>query len=1306
MKRSWPLLQKRGGIFSLLLMATLLTGCFQPREKEVSLEELTGRVSPLTSTTFYALKLSGQGHSIKSSNLWDIPEQRAYNFNLCLVDRATRSMIVGHRFKIKSENNTFYQAATGSDGCLVWQEKLSFNFFAPAKYVVLTRKIRGEGVRKGEITVKIAVNPWSNYRGKAVAEVVDLEKFPVPSEQISSDSNIEALTGSKIWVGRDKAVPGLSNISGMIIPKAVRNNGIKLEIKLSLSPQVKVENSVGAPFYHTLTSGKFRTQLFLFSVVERNDQQQRALLASVSSDEYQTFDQGRFATTLSTLLTRRPTEGQLELGIRLIPEPGLGMDGNFEQLYYIGEFDHLIGSHQGNSDQFRFDPVKRVSLGAILDQVGHLQAMAESDHVVSLKPFDFKEMNVRFNDIEPGESATKRTLNFVVKSCVKHSLTGKAVTEQMFTVHKYDRITGKVRESSKIESSKEDGCLRWTDQITHKYYQPEKLLKKAYKIVHHPSGAEVKLAAYMNPWDYGWTFGKDSRNYTEEYVEKVNSRNAPASKLMIEYFRYNTIGFRYEIDQFLSLNVKKRILFTAAPKVLRYNSITRGLDAREYIRDGIYILKIGIKKSYKDPLAKGSIGGNDREYVYAVQKLVRVQYGLIITPLEIAMRDLRLMRIRSNFYVQLIPVDQSKLNFSDEFNKNYLDGLSASYTSGHAPEDFKKGDVVENTRQRLARLSNSLFDQETISTINTTFKNEDRLEFEMAPATASSEKTLDIDKISDQDRELLKLFMQNELPINSTNEKIDYAHLEESDSGLSTRTFVGPIVILSNSWTTSLRPTDDLNNNYFMAGGHGLSLSDRNHRPQTVSNLFPHYLDIKRKYQNRMTYQSLISSYVSQSGLHYTSLADNPLQILTKPLTSFDQQDIRKACGTDYIKECLVDSDQNTLNSASLIKYMNSQGNPRYNISSRIDVLRSENNPIKRADVEVFIRTGELDKKMNQGICALYMNYNLFNLGKGDLKEEYNGSPYYQRSYERQLRLRRLKNRAVLYNKCVEGELFEVARQLRTYEVSDYKFIAGKALNLNVGADFSIGHSDSISEGLSASAGMSVKPLGWLESIPFIGQVGKIFDISLGVSGSANTSRSNSVKSGSSISSGTYLAIQKAELDMRFTQFERCITIGLRDEVLNSEEFVAILKDTSEEDLYKLTKGMFICTGEREDSEQPFRERYYYFTQHFTQGDMLDHGELKNHPWLLALRGDGDYVRFVETIQGKEDLVEKNAAYEGGVMDFPREGLGALHLGENYELIRDWDNRESDLPSEPLDRLNRAYQMVTPSFPGIYTLGN
>ena len=99
-----------------------------------------------------------------------------------------------------------------------------------------------------------------------------------------------------------------------------------------------------------------------------------------------------------------------------------------------------------------------------------------------------------------------------------------------------------------------------------------------------------------------------------------------------------------------------------------------------------------------------------------------------------------------------------------------------------------------------------------------------------------------------------------------------------------------------------------------------------------------------------------------------------------------------------------------------------------------------------------------------------------------------------------------------------------------------------------------------------------------------------------------------------------------------------------------------------------------VCEGRYNQVPEKVIENYYYLTQHFTAGDMLDDGNLLNHVWLLPLRGTPDFNKFMTLVNAKP-------------------------IGKNGEVIE-----EEDRYSYPNIRLRTNYNHVLPSFPGLYTV--
>ena len=271
-------------------------------------------------------------------------------------------------------------------------------------------------------------------------------------------------------------------------------------------------------------------------------------------------------------------------------------------------------------------------------------------------------------------------------------------------------------------------------------------------------------------------------------------------------------------------------------------------------------------------------------------------------------------------------------------------------------------------------------------------------------------------------------------------------------------------------------------------------------------------------------------------------------------------------------------------------------------------------------------------------------------------------------------------------------------RKLRVFKTGrdkdPYVFLGGMQLNLNVGQGFSV----SRSKGYNWSFGVGAElfdilgpakaittmssPAGVLapaakQTFENVGNMIKPFNAKLG----AGYGESFGDSEGTSVSDSTYLVAQIAGFKVRLDQFERCVVLRM-----NPEFHPLILQFAADprwgnflRQQVDYSTGVLVCEGQMNKEPRYVKESFYYFTQHFTEGDMLDQADLYNHPWLLALRGQRDFATFLKNIRGQQEKVTLGGFIKG------------VWSGSHRTL--DW----------PLDHMLKVYRGMTPAFPGIYT---
>jgi hypothetical protein len=201
---------------------------------------------------------------------------------------------------------------------------------------------------------------------------------------------------------------------------------------------------------------------------------------------------------------------------------------------------------------------------------------------------------------------------------------------------------------------------------------------------------------------------------------------------------------------------------------------------------------------------------------------------------------------------------------------------------------------------------------------------------------------------------------------------------------------------------------------------------------------------------------------------------------------------------------------------------------------------------------------------------------------------------------------------------------------------------------------------------------------------------------SLGLKFGTSTSDSE----GTSVNESTYLVSQIAKFEVDLLAYERCAVVRLSDHAIADLDsylglhlskrvsyWMPVFRSTdySNETVGRLLRrGLMVCEGKKSTPKVPKRvsETYFYFTQHFTEGDMLDQAELYNHPWLLAMRGVRDFSMFINKIRAQNQI--SLAGYN----------MRALGYGQRNRMA--W----------ALDHMVELYKNKLPSFPGFYTVLN
>lgn len=1457
-----------------LLLCFLLAACTKPDTRTDSGEG-----------TFIVKSASGSGEPIvqKDSPL-NVPTVVRFGFEACLQDRANRTDLRSQKFFVEVPGSTrgWDLESSKERGCIHWTEEIPYDFFAgESGWVRIKRVIQGRGVNTGSQAIEFAINPWAAGKearddGKSVIFLREGDNGLIP-QQLRDTGTAKAFLSGDDAGQKGKAQLVVQEVKVKAIKEGEGNGFETLTYVVTMRPKIKVTNSNGVVDYKKAPDGTYNLWMMLMaSQVGPQMDQRTGILAGQPFTVAEVRD-GNMQAELHIRQDKMANQGNLELALRIVPQSISGRTS-------IGSFDAVVPLGAGN---FAEDGGGNVSLTCfnerdktcnydrILASLKNSADLEKAGYLRDLEAYTFSNLKLRFLMVQPGETATQRTVAYTASVCIRETRSGKPLANTPMTIRYIKSAEQHAEAERDVISQPTDssGCLNWDGMAFHKYYQPEEYFERLVSIEKAPD-FKKPFKFYINPWDTNINFGFDEREFTPEKISEIRGRYKIPSRFFLGGYQYHTVRFLYNIDPFMDLEVKKTVLMELVPEVLRYSGIKDARKMTEHLRDGIYLLKVGIQKSYLDPRDnselmlensdvphdkdgkpieakraegapenfgrayprlkgqgphdatdedhnsfKGNVPGiKKKEFITTTTTLVRVVSGLIIVPIELTMRDLRLMRVRSNFLIELQTVDERMIQAwqvlsdraiqkeglveelqkyrealnDDRLVKRDADGRVVPWISEHAdnlsPElkklyedrskvssvtgDKKVREAYDSLEAKVLRTQKAI--QGSLTYIKERFERGGPLGTYLNSSAKSTGVPYEVLKdgqapindnfelnsdVIEQLRAEMQVndFSKVKLPTAKDVDNLDI--FVERDSGLKERTFVGPVIFLSNAYSDSARATDNLDEEF---GGalcrenslkqtdlsvaarerlrrsytlqesiEELSLNsaeaklrlgirgdvDSNNTPfendsrwkvgqsnnatrysqyygslshlcfKQVDDLIESEKALNRERENRMLRVALKANFLDYGRrvlnlpLEYVSLTDEPLQV------------VKSDCGTDAdVRTCLQKTTEGTIPAKRIPEWLvPGLANARWTLNWqpfnlvkwwRNQPTQSSREAWNPEDYHSLFFERTLDSKV--GLCNLLANKISNELADKNLMP----------------RGESLVQRRVL-NACTKDGGLVHDIKLHIGKTGEYTFLGGMNLNINVGESFSTSWSHSWGTGVELADFIGT-PVGW--STGAAKAAGSAAGAMAGAAVGGLMIKPVNLKvgwglsdsEGTSISESTYLVSQVAGFKLNLEQYEKCAIVALTQQSLKTLENGWGIPDTGGAEgaimpyrgpdwadiRENFRGGLFVCEGATRMANKPreVKEMYFYFTQHFTEGDMLDQADLYNHPWLLAMRGMRDFMTFVGKIRSQ---------YVVNLGSFINGMTGAAKPNQKA-----W----------ALDHMARVYQSVLPTFPGFYSV--
>lgn len=1114
---------------------------------------------------------------------------KSYNMSAIMIESASGLPVANEFFSIDRKEEGVIEVQSDNFGQIYWNEQINFNILNDKKRVLLERSVKAKKDPSDPLPFYLSYYPLSQILSEDIADF----------EFYFDKQNTADFITKKQAIERPELKSALNLKEGVLVARYIgpaKEGGkyhFNFEGKLTIAVKTKNDRVTDIP----ARGGQFEIHLLIYSKNKQNK-----LLLEKKNVGIDIINE-KISFSFEEFFPMVGKFDDLFLGIKVIPLSRFDQYTIFEGERGLGKIADLATQHEiifekeknsRNSSQFKIPKF------------------------VSRSKADGGDQNINFSNlipiydyIEDGETPTKRSIIYRSSTCVSDLHNDEVLAFDEFKIIK---ATGE----EIILPADSKGCIFWNEMIKHKYYKPENFVRRENTITHLKSGISKKIVSYINPWTI-LTIGRDAREMDQNTLEKIKQREIVYSRLFLEQFSFETIGVNYHVDEFMTLFVRKNIQLDLEFQVTRYSSLTEGLNAKEDIRDGVYLLKVAFEKSYIDTrksrveidqkekslVIKKSETRRPIEYIYVVKNLIRVWNGHIITPIELSIHDLRLMTVRSNFLLQLQTIDQDLL-------------------------DLKKNFDIKDIRP-------------------------------------------------DRVNEKLKEKFPGRVP--------DLDLLVDHDSGLPSRTFVGPMILLEMEGGADVRPTDAINVcgtedcNYLEEGNKELQKRVYSHDKkyyghinhlidQSVDDMFKRKSLLDLKYRNEKKVESLLYNYLNSFNLTFVS--DEDEKILSLPN---GEKNIH--CNSSKINSCLIENNSHTLEKKDFLEIFS--GGP---VENKVLQIGDLFNPKILNDFGVKER-----------LCD-YFSKNVSASFRNRLKSGVN--------LRRREKARKKSSKVdEVYQHCLVKDSFMFNKVIRTKGIESFNFLGGKTVNFDLGSSISIEQAEAFSTEAAMDGSGSVTPTAVFNFISE--RIGDFLDgtISYSVLGSSSQEYANS--SASEFTSTTYLAMQRAAFDFKFSRPNICLEIRWKKDVVAEMEELLLEMEGHSGIVYNpsfLTKGFFVCHKDKDMklSETSFREYYYYFAQHFTEGHMLDDGSILNHPWLLGLRGKRDYHTFIKYLERRPIGPKKELDMISTF--FAKATNWRMENKERFEA----SFMENDVAELPLEQISKAFEHILPSFPGIYVV--
>lgn len=1217
-------------------MVVLFTGCFRPQARDMNAEGQDEEAKK-TAASFELGEIKGGVAQAAMIPGFSIPQSKLYNYSLCLKDRRTQEAIRGHSFAISgggpgSGGETEWTVKTDVSGCLNWSETVEFNFFSSEKFLPLRRLITAKSPGDaGAREIRFAINPW-NFNGQS-ATVVDLtlKSDAIPTEQLATEAEVAELLRGESTTGGHGNSGSLYHKSLVIQPwisptttsngknpkhekesEKGKNRTVQRSLILRLKPGVVVRDLQNQPFVYPLTEARLNMKIGVVTSVQSGGATKDYLLPAAAGEK-----------GVTTVEFKREREGDLFRAEIPVDLSQVSLNGSMRLALRLmpvngpsglRPLDALIDIGRGS------DVVATGAAGRSLPTTVMFSSVEGSfalDEYLQSLQSPLGETSRSREGISPSNTAPSSGAAGPV---------GSGESQRVQPPSGISQLQEFVIDNLKMNYL---GVVTGSETATRRtiFYEIKVCVKDSSGqsladvdfTVKVGEGATTKEFRTSNKGDMLGCFKIEER-LPHKFYEKEGHVLIPVTiRHASGFVEKRTIAINPAGNSPWGFGVDT----LENPNSLQPISATGGSSVTGSIRDDRSRILV-------DSVMFDSL---ETRY-YEIDQFLR-------------QRTVKLVRIRIPLRVKRASLMVGESRPAEPLRDGIYLFKAALYVEIQDPTG-QSIQLIEPMKgqSRLARVRGGelKIDAELPIEDVRLIRSRASLVFKILP--------IDEIRLSQE----LSTAEIEALEISGGRSPDIY---EDETTGLVTPTFVGPLWIRDEAGAFGVMPSEDLavNTNPKSGDEEQKRSSLRPLAKIEVEKLFALKAEADQAATARLREDAALASLLKRGNLEYVALANENAILVTDPRIAANNRALPRNGTLEHVLKSLNEP------YTAGVRGLGAAGTNFGQLPLK--------EPVTAATLRDLVRGRmEIDTALATRFCALML---------GEVFERLSPGGRFVTT--------RSRRPTLFVEDCIRNvkrskadDVFVVDRKLLVRESGPATRGIGKQLSLIIGTDASFNRTTSVSE--NWSYGWS--PTGLLDAIgkiPGLGAV-NIFNLPglLGISVTANRTDSKSATAFESagLNSGTSLNVEQLEMDLTFKRYEACAAVRVNPLYWNArKKSLSFINEAirPEEKMAILNRGIFFCEGEEETKPVSLKERYYTIAQGVFDSTLLDGGDVNNHPWLLALRGDRDFAHFIGVLAVKK--------------------TSAADVTEKVELA-----------DFALDRLQQAYSGILPTFPGVYTINS